>query len=135
MDLYGMVLNSTLYDTSYNIMMIGNFMEIAFETPRLPTHGGSYCLSDFHCFNNGKCDSIMSGFPECICDSMYVGDFCQVKVDEYVITKNLTGEVIEYLDYYFINHTYADLYLNTDLEFLVMLLKGLVKNYETISPL
>ena len=37
------------------------------------------------------------------------------------------------LDNYFINHTYNDKYINGDLEFIVMLMRGLLKNYESIS--
>lgn len=51
-----------------------------------------------------------------------------------MIVKNLTSEVFDYLDYYFMNYTYTDKYLNTDLEFVVMLMKGLVQNYETVTP-
>lgn len=30
-------------------------------------------------------------------------------------------------------HTYSDLYINGDLEFIVMLMRGFLKSYDTIS--
>lgn len=54
-------------------------------------------------------------------------------VDEYEVARELTNYTINLLDNYFINHTYSDKFFNGDLEFLVMLLRGFLQNYETIS--
>ena len=113
--------------------MVTNFFEVAFELPRLQVNGGVQCLSDYHCFGNGRCTSQFSGFFECVCDSPYVGDFCQHTVNEYVAAFELTSVTMDQLDWYFQNHSASDNYLNTDLEFTVMIMRGLSKNYETIN--
>ena len=47
-------------------------------------------------------------------------------------TLELTDVTISMLDRYFINHESDFMYTNGDLEFVVMLMRGLLKNYETI---
>ena len=56
-----------------------------------------------------------------------------MSVDEYIAAINLTNYTLSTLHKYFANHTYADKYLNTDLEFVVMLLKGFMNNFETVT--
>lgn len=74
-----------------------------------------------------------SGLPECVCENGYIGDFCQMSIDEFVYSKKLVNSSFPFLDYYFQNHTYPDKYTNGDLEYLVMYMKGMIKNFETIT--
>ena len=76
-------------------MMVSNFLEVAYELPRLPAYGGVQCLSDYHCFSNGECQTRFSGFFQCICTSPYVGDYCQHTANEFVMTYELIDVIID----------------------------------------
>ena len=54
-------------------------------------------------------------------------------IDELVIAGNLTNTTINLLDQYFLNHTYNDTFLNTDLEFVVQIMKGALNSFDTIT--
>jgi hypothetical protein len=45
----------------------------------------------------------------------------------------ITNATIDLLDQYFVGHTYSDLYINGDLEFIVMIMRGFLKSYDSIS--
>ena len=54
--------------------------------------------------------------------------------DDYSITKLALNSILPSgLDWYFSNHTYNDYYMAGDLEYLVMLSRGLLNVYECLS--
>ena len=54
--------------------------------------------------------------------------------DEAVIASSLSKAVLTRVPEFFKNHKIQDQYLNTDLEFLTMTLKGFTKSFETLDP-
>ncbi|CDW83340.1 proprotein convertase subtilisin kexin type partial [Stylonychia lemnae] len=128
-ELYNFVLNKTLHIDTYYQLMVANFFEIAFSEPQIPTYNSIVCLIDINCFN-GQCDT-NSGQGICDCDPGYYGIMCQLTLEDNHMAKQLTQGIVNSTDIYFQNHTYQDMYRAGDLEYVVMLLKGLLKNYET----
>ena len=78
--------------------MISNFFEITFETPRLPVFSGAFCLSDYHCFNNGKCLIEGGQLPICQCYPGYSGLYCQTRVDELSLSVFLSNLTLSKID-------------------------------------
>jgi hypothetical protein len=51
-DFKNLLQNGSLSQPYYQLM-ISNFFEVAFDNPRLLINSGSFCISDYHCFNHG----------------------------------------------------------------------------------
>ena len=54
--------------------------------------------------------------------------------DEAVLASTLSKAVLVRVPSFFTNHKIQDQYLNTDLEYLIMTLKGFTKSFETLDP-
>ena len=80
-------------------LMIANTFDTVFDVPRLTVASGVRCLSDWHCFEQGKC---LMG--RCSCDTGYVGEYCQMKPNEVEIAANLTKAVLTRVPEYFKDH-------------------------------
>lgn len=105
--------------------------EIGYKAKNVPAYQGVPCLFDEDC-HKGIC-SYESGTPQCLCNPGFTGFFCQLSVNEYGLAKDSASLVIQIFDIYFFNHTYIDAFRATDLQYIVMTMKGLLQNLEAIE--
>ncbi len=132
-ELHKTIKNGSLRNESYYQLLVANFFEKSFEEPLFPMYAGTMCLSNYHCFGHGQCAN-EEGKPYCLCDQGYSGAFCQLTLKELFMSRELANATFDAIDHYFVKHVYPDRFLSGDLEYLVFLMRGILKNPEISTP-